>query len=163
MSTETTERPVIENADPPLPEFAYGIVNPLMKLVLRSPLHGLVSDGLALITFTGRKSGNEYTTPVGYHEYGDRVLVFNDSGWWRNMVDGAPVELLIRGEWRRGTGTALPDSRATAERVHRVLTDEGLGHARRLGLKVPGDEVPDVDELAAAIDEMVAIEVELAE
>ena len=37
-------------------------VNRAMKLVLRSPMHGLVSKTVLLITFTGCKSGKTYTT-----------------------------------------------------------------------------------------------------
>jgi hypothetical protein len=42
------------------------VVNPLARRLLRSPLHGLASGRLALITYTGRHSGRRYTIPVGY-------------------------------------------------------------------------------------------------
>ena len=38
------------------------MVTNIMKFVLRSPLHGMVSKTVLLITFTGRKSGKTYTT-----------------------------------------------------------------------------------------------------
>src|SRR5215218_8339765 len=42
------------------------IVNPALKAILRSPIHGLASGRLALITYTGRRSGREYTLPCFY-------------------------------------------------------------------------------------------------
>ena len=42
------------------------LYNPLMKWLLRSPLHGVVSKMYLLVTFTGRKSGTVYSTPVEY-------------------------------------------------------------------------------------------------
>ena len=54
-------------------------VNPLLKGLLRSPLHSVVSDRLALITITGRRSGREFTFPVGYRREGDRVTI--GVGW----------------------------------------------------------------------------------
>ena len=42
------------------------IGNTFIKLFLRSPLHRMMSKSTLLITFTGRKSGNKYTTPVNY-------------------------------------------------------------------------------------------------
>ncbi len=42
----------------------------------RSPLHFLVSKSIMLITFTGRKTGNRYTTPISYLPEGDTVTVF---------------------------------------------------------------------------------------
>jgi hypothetical protein len=49
--------------------------NPLIALILRSPLHPLVSRRLALITVTGRRSGRTYTFPLGYEQDGDTVTV----------------------------------------------------------------------------------------
>nr|WP_321169283.1 SDR family oxidoreductase [Halorubrum rubrum] len=56
----------VETRRPPLPDVAYELVNPVMSRLLRSPLHSLVSDSIPLLTFIGSRTGNEYTTPVGY-------------------------------------------------------------------------------------------------
>jgi hypothetical protein len=40
-------------------------VNKSMKIILCSPLHRVLSQTLLLITFTGRKSGKTYATPLG--------------------------------------------------------------------------------------------------
>jgi hypothetical protein len=42
------------------------LMNCVPQLLLRSPLHGLMSNRYLLITFTARKSGKRYTTPVAY-------------------------------------------------------------------------------------------------
>ena len=34
--------------------------------LLRSPFHGMLSNGMMLITVSGRKTGKKYTTPVDY-------------------------------------------------------------------------------------------------
>src|SRR5437763_480835 len=39
-------------------------VNPMLRLLLQSPVHRLVSGRFALITYTGRRSGRQYTIPV---------------------------------------------------------------------------------------------------
>ena len=49
-----------------LPEPFFLIINPIMRTLLRSPLHGLLSDSLMLITYTGRRSQRKFTTPVRY-------------------------------------------------------------------------------------------------
>ena len=41
-------------------------LNPAICAVLRSRFHWLLSRGLMLVTVTGRKSGRQYTIPVGY-------------------------------------------------------------------------------------------------
>ena len=80
--------------------------NRAITLLLRSPLHGLASGRLALITVTGRRTGARHTFPVGYSARGDRVTIPvgwpERKVWWRNLRGGAPVELLLHGQRRRG-------------------------------------------------------------
>lgn len=83
--------------------------NPAVRAVLSSPLHPLLSHGLALITVTGRRTGRRYTFPVGYRQTGNRVLINvgwpGRKRWWRNLRQAGQVEMRIRG--RRRTGEAL--------------------------------------------------------
>jgi F420H(2)-dependent quinone reductase len=86
-------------------------VNPLLRALLDSPAHGLVSGHLMLITVTGRRSGRTFTFPVGYHQDGDRLRVNLDwperKRWWRNLRGGAPVAVLLRGVPRTGVGRVV--------------------------------------------------------
>ena len=56
------------------------MMNKLPLFLLRSPLHGVMSKRVLLVTFTGRKSGKAYTTPVSYMREGD-IVFFTDSPW----------------------------------------------------------------------------------
>ena len=89
--------------------------NPVVKAVLSSPLHPLLSRGLALITVTGRRSGRRYTFPVGYRQHGDRVIINvgwpERKDWWRNLRQERPVEMRIRGRRRDGQAQACGDER----------------------------------------------------
>jgi deazaflavin-dependent oxidoreductase (nitroreductase family) len=89
--------------------------NPLVRAVLSSPLHPLLSRGLALITVTGRRSGRRFTFPVGYRQDGDRVTISvgwpERKHWWRNLTDGARVDMRIRGQHRVGQAKARGDER----------------------------------------------------
>jgi hypothetical protein len=90
--------------------------NPLVKGLLRSPLHRLASRNLALITVTGRSSGREYTFPVGYSESDGHVLIVvglpERKRWWRNLLQPAPVRLRLGGVERTGTAVASGDERS---------------------------------------------------
>ena len=52
-----------------------------------------------LITFTGRNSGRQFTTPVRYFRNDDIVRCFTaaEGQWWRNLRGGADVVLRIEG------------------------------------------------------------------
>lgn len=92
-------------------------VNSAMKRILRSPVHGMVSKTVLLITFTGRKSGKTYTTPVSYSQHGDQVTLFTHADWWKNLCGGATVSLRIRGRDLQGLAEPVAeDKRAGAAR-----------------------------------------------
>jgi deazaflavin-dependent oxidoreductase (nitroreductase family) len=71
-----------------------------MRTLLRSPIHFFWSKSLMLITFTGRKSGRRYTTPVRYVRVDGVVRCFTsvEHLWWRNLRGGALVSLRIEGK-----------------------------------------------------------------
>jgi deazaflavin-dependent oxidoreductase (nitroreductase family) len=59
----------------------------------------------ALITTTGRKTGQQYTTPTLYVRDGDRVVLpasfggrNSNPGWYRNLEADPKVHIQIRGE-----------------------------------------------------------------
>ena len=62
-----------------------------------------------LITFTGRKSGRTFTTPVRYIETDGVVRCFTSSEnqWWRNLRGGADVVLRVRGKDRPYKAAAI--------------------------------------------------------
>ena len=45
----------------------YKLLNPPVKRLLRSGLHGLTSKNTLLLEFTGRKSGRALSTPISYY------------------------------------------------------------------------------------------------
>ena len=78
--------------------------NDFMAWALRSPFHGMLSNGMMLITVTGRKTGKKYTTPVGFYREGDMlwILTSRDRTWWKNLNGGATVDLLLKRKQARG-------------------------------------------------------------
>jgi hypothetical protein len=74
--------------------------NDFINWVLRSPFHGVLSNGMMLITVTGHKRGRKYTIPVGYYREGQYLWVITSRSrtWWRNLLGGADVGLLLKRE-----------------------------------------------------------------
>jgi F420H(2)-dependent quinone reductase len=82
-----------------LPESLFLLINPMMRMLLRSPLHGLMSKSLMLISFKGRNSGKFFTTPVRYIQVENKIQCFTamSNQWWRNIDPHADVVLRIVG------------------------------------------------------------------
>src|SRR5688572_25872686 len=73
-------------------------VNPFVRALLKSRLHGLMSQDVLNLHFRGRKSGRWYETPVSYVQDGRRLRVFTDSPWWKNLRGaGVPTRVDLRG------------------------------------------------------------------
>ena len=122
------------------------IVNRTMKFVLRSPMHGLVDKQILLITFTGRKSGKTYTTPVSYSQSGDQVVIFTHADWWKNLRGDAPVSVHIRGQELQGL----------AEHLRKVRSD-----AKYYGVTFDADGNPRSEEVEKAAQAAVMIRIKL--
>ena len=112
-----TNEPIERTQRSRLWKFLMKVLNPLVKFMLRSPLHVILSSSYMLITVTGRKSGRHYTTPVQYKLEGDTVYIITFGGytWWKNLRGGAPVDLLIRGKNYHGQATTSTDSETIKE------------------------------------------------
>ncbi|MBM5810458.1 MAG: nitroreductase family deazaflavin-dependent oxidoreductase [Gammaproteobacteria bacterium] len=105
-----------------IPDLFFVIINPTVRLLLRSPLHRFWSHSLMLITFTGRSSGRVYTTPVRYLRSGDAIWAFTsvENQWWRNLGNGAPVRLRLQGSEHAYRAEAITDA---PERVRAALAE----------------------------------------
>ena len=98
---------IVHHPRPPRPVRI--LANTLATTILRSLWHGMRSDRLLLLTFTGRKSGKEFTTPMRYVQEGETVRITVVYPWWKNLLGGATVRVLLRGHMRTGTTEVLPE------------------------------------------------------
>ena len=78
---------------------------PFMRLVLGSRAHRMMSGRLMLLSFTGRRTGRSYTTPVSYVREGTNLLVPGGGTWWKNLTSGT-ARVRLQGTWHVVTGTA---------------------------------------------------------
>jgi hypothetical protein len=142
---------------PTVPPF----VNNAIKSVLRSPVHGMVSKKILLITFTGCKSGKTYTTPVCYSQEGDQVYIFTHAKWWKNLCNCTSVTLCLRGREIQGVPEPVVDDK-------QAIASKLTAHLR----KVPSDAryydvtfddygTPKAKEVEKAVQTVVMIRVRL--
>ncbi len=136
-------------------------LNQTMKFLLRSPLHGMVSKSTLLITFTGRKSGRKYTTPVDYSQQGDQVLVFTHASWWKNLGSGAPVSLRLRGRNLRGLAQPEATDKCAVALGLAAHLREVPFDARYYGVTFDASGNPRMDEVNAAVKTVVMIRIRL--
>lgn len=121
---------------PPLPRWMLRFVNPVLKALLRSPLHRLMSNALLVLSFQGRKSGKLYSIPVRYVRHGHRLWLLTHSKWWKNLRD-TPVSVRLQGKQVRGTASPVLDRAAKAEVARAFVERYGAAMARRIEAILP--------------------------
>ncbi|NWF68837.1 MAG: nitroreductase family deazaflavin-dependent oxidoreductase [Chloroflexi bacterium] len=87
--------------------------------MLRRNWMGGMSNFVMVITTTGRKSGKQFSTPIGYIRDGETLISLNPGGvsnWYKNLLAHPEVTLNIKGQ----------DYRACAERISDQAEKERL-------------------------------------
>ncbi|GAA3365890.1 hypothetical protein GCM10017744_070470 [Streptomyces antimycoticus] len=101
----------------PLPKRVTGRFNAWMVGLRSSPRWGRwVSGRLTVVTYTGRRSGRTFSTPVAYQRAADVVTIAvampERKLWWRNFTgEGGPLALDLDGGERVGHGVARVDGK----------------------------------------------------
>lgn len=134
-----------------------------MAWVLRSPFHGLLSNGMMLITVTGRRTGRKYTTPVGYYREGDClwILTSRDRTWWKNLRRGAEVEMLLRRETLRGIAEVVQDNSAVQARLRDYVRYIPQA-AKPMGIRMENGK-PNADDIARTAKDRLFVKISLEE
>lgn len=131
------------------PQAVMRVMNAVLRLVLRSPLHGLMSGKTLLLGFTGRKSGRRYVTPMSYVRAGDEIVMSTEAPWWKNLVGGVPVEVRLGGRSRSGFAEALIREENVAEVLGEILRHYPE-YRRFVGVTVDEEGRPDEETILAA-------------
>jgi deazaflavin-dependent oxidoreductase (nitroreductase family) len=137
--------------------------NDFMAWVLRSPFHGMLSNGMMLITITGRKTGKTYTTPVGYYVEGEYlwVVTSRERKWWKNLQGGAQVNLLLKRKPVNGIADIELDEKAVEARMYEYLRHVPQA-AKPMKIRVE-DGKPNPADIAATAKDRLFVNIKLTE
>ena len=136
--------------------------NDFMSAVLRSPLHGMLSNGMMLITITGRKTGRQYTTPVGYYEEGSYlwVLTSRERTWWRNLQGGASVDLLLKRRLIKGFAETELDEESVKKHMYEYIRHVPQA-AKPMGIRME-NKTPNPEDIARTAKDRLFVKVNVA-
>jgi hypothetical protein len=147
----------VPQAAPTIPPF----VNTIVRAILRSPLHRIMSHNIMLLSFTGRKSGKRYAIPVSYVREDDTFTCFTDSRWWQNLRGGASVTLLVKGQELQGIATPVFDDKETIAHHLRLFLQKVPRDAKFHAVRLSSSGQPDSDDIARAAQTDILIQVQL--
>ena len=140
------------------------ILNPVMRALLRSPIHRLASGNIAILHFKGRRTGRWLNTPLSYMREGDTVRLLSNrtTHWWRNLTDTpTQVKLEIQGVRYQGHATLYDNGGEPALEGIRKFIAAVPRDAKVYGLELDSDRRLSEASLAAKISELILVEIEL--
>lgn len=135
--TTDTESAVVDARPPAL---VVKLTNLIMQPLLRTPVGRLVKP-LALLEFTGRRSGDRRRVVVGWHHIGAATIVLTPATWRANFENGHPTTVYWRGQRSTVIGTLDKDPTRVVAAVTALL-NTGTS-ARSLALHIPAGHTLD--------------------
>ncbi|MEM9256940.1 MAG: nitroreductase/quinone reductase family protein [Pseudomonadota bacterium] len=141
------------------------LLNPAVRSLLRSPMHGLASGSIAILHFTGIRSGRSLNTPLSYTQEDEtvRLLSNQNTRWWKNLrgVD-VPVEMEIARQRLPGIARLYEgDSQALRDGVTRFI-NRLPRDAVIYGLKLDDRKQLIPESLETQIGDLVLVEILLS-
>jgi deazaflavin-dependent oxidoreductase (nitroreductase family) len=116
---------------------------------------------MMLITFTGRKSGKRYTTPVGYVRDGDVVICLTNANWWKNLRGGAQVALRIQGRTLEGHAEPIAQDKARVAQGIRKFLLQVPSWAGFYNVTMAEDGTPNEEQVLQAAEAAILISITL--
>ena len=127
--------------------------NPLVRMILGSPLHGLLDGHFLVLHVDGRKTGRRYHIPVSFVDMdmeGELVIV-TAADWRVNLRGGAEIEITSHGRVHPVRALLEEDPAVVAVTYQAVIDRIGWKKAQRqLRISYPGGRVPTATELKEA-------------
>ena len=121
----------------------YRVLNAVMRILLRSPLHRLRSHRVLLLEFHGRRTGRRYRMPVSFWEREPGQVICLSSAtwsrWWKNL-DGAELVIWLSGRERAAHAELVSDGAPRRELVSGFLR-HNPHDAHHYGVETDGDIV----------------------
>jgi hypothetical protein len=137
------------------PEAFLRVVNPFMKLLLRTPFAGPARNQLMVVNFTGRKSGRHYSIPLSAHLVDGNLYAMAAATWKNNFRDGAPAQVLHNGKTTTMHGELITDKALVADLYSRCAESYGVKRAERtMGLGFRDHQMPTRDQFAEAVEQL---------
>jgi F420H(2)-dependent quinone reductase len=139
--------PAFRDARPPAA--VLHTINPVVRVLLSSPLHRVLSHKVMVLEVTGRRTGRRLSFPVGRYPRGDGTFLISAGGRWRhNIRGGANVNVVLDGRRRAGYAVLEENPQRAARLFLDLLSQAG---PRALAVKFAGEPPTTLEELRPAL------------
>tara|TARA_Y200000002_G_scaffold357482_1_gene340053 strand:+ start:433 stop:867 length:435 start_codon:yes stop_codon:yes gene_type:complete len=81
-------------------KYLFRFINPFVRVILKSPIHFIISHQILLFRVVGRKSKKIYEIPASYAHINDALVcvTLRENLWWKNFIDIENQEIYFKGK-----------------------------------------------------------------
>lgn len=155
MTTATSGKVRVNPPPPPLMR----LINPLVRRALASRIVGSRVGNVAILEFTGRRTGRALQVPAGVHQIDGVPTTFTSRAWRLNFAGGTPVTVVQHARPHYGRGVLLDATPEQLGTALRQALDSGASPFA-LGLKIAGRYRPTIADLGAVNLSMIQFHLE---
>lgn len=131
------------------------VVNPILGALLRTPLAGPARKQLMVLSFTGRKTGRQFSIPLSAHLIDNDLYALTGAPWKQNFRGGAAAKVVYAGKTAAMRGELVEDRAVVSDLYLRCTQNYGVKHAQlMIGLKFREQRIPTLEEFGEAVDRM---------
>ena len=143
-----------------IPEAVFPIVNAIMRTLLRSPLHRVMSSSILVIHYQGRRSGRALATPVRYQRLDGRLrcTTATHTQWWRNVAENPGVSLLVAGSTGDYQAVIHREDRENIEKMLCQFLAEFPQDAAYQNIRLNKDKSLNEQDLATALQDAIIVD-----
>ena len=140
------------------------VVNRIVRAILRSPFHRVLSSHVLVLTFSGRSTGRVYALPLVY--VGDNAAIYcctqrTVTRWWKNLRGSPQVRVHLRGEEREGTAEIVEDLDEKLDPLTKWLK-KSRPVQKTYGVSSRPDGELDPDQVRVAAENAIVIRIRLS-
>lgn len=136
--------------------------NKIVGGLLKSPLHGFMSNSTLLLTYQGRKSGKSYSLPVNYVQDGKILWITSlaDRTWWRNLLEPQQVHMQLKGEKKTGDAVAYSQEEKIVEGLQHYF-ELAPQFAKYYQVRLNENNKPELEDVQAAAKDRIIVRIDL--
>ncbi len=136
---------------------------PIRKIILESPLHGLLSEDHALVSFTDHFTGRRLSFSVPYLKEHRIIRVICPKGdkKWRKFIYGAPLRITIQGTQYQGWAEII-DNPEEVRKEWRVIIKNKPELASQLNIPILDSEEPDLNAILDKVSSLDIVRIEIS-
>ncbi|MEL1231223.1 MAG: hypothetical protein VXA26_07905 [Candidatus Neomarinimicrobiota bacterium] len=133
-------------------KYLFRFINPFVRVILKSPIHFILSHQILLFRVIGRKSKKIYEIPASYAHINDALVcvTLRENLWWKNFIDIEDQDIYFKGKKiNKKISINFSDDNFVRTKLKELIEHNPID-AFFAGVKLDRNKVPNSEDLDKA-------------